>query len=206
MGHALKTAAACGMGGPILFASVVAALTVRERGFMLTLGWDPLVAPTRDWPSGLALGPEGFVMTATFLVCGLILAFFVFGLLREFRSDKGGRTASIFLFLAGLAMCLLAFPTDPTNSAAPATLHGRLHDGAFATVGVALLASMAAFGFVFRRRGQWGTAIFSWGTAALIVPSFTVKGIVFYFFLAAFLAWSEVAALRLLRGGVGGWG
>ena len=195
----LKAAAVCGICGPILFAGVLVTLSFLEYGFMLTLGWNPLTAPTCDWPSGLALGPGGFVMTAAFPACGLLLVFFALGLRRGFRTARAGSTASILLALAGFAMCLLAFSTDPTNSAAPPTLHGLIHDAAFAVLGCTLLASLAAFGFAFRSRGKWTTAIFSWVTAALMVPSFTEKGIVFYFFLAAFLAWCEAAAVQLLR-------
>ena len=67
MPRMVKAAAVCGIAGPILFAVAVAALSFLERDFMLTLGWDQLTAPTRDWPSGLALGPGGFAMTAAFL-------------------------------------------------------------------------------------------------------------------------------------------
>ncbi len=199
----LKTAAMCGIAGPILFAGVVVTLSFLERDFLLSLGWDPLTAPTRDWPSGLALGPVGFAMTAAFPASGLLLVFFAFGLRRRFKTVPAGAAASILLAVAGLAMCLLAFATDPTNSAAPATLHGRIHDAAFAVTGVALLASLVCFGFAFRGDGRRAFAVFSWVAAALIVPSFTVKGIVFYFFPAVFLAWCEAAAVQLLRSGSG---
>ena len=100
-------------------------------------------------------------------------------------------------------MGFLAFPTDPTNSALPATLHGRIHDAAFVALGVTLIASLVAFGFVFRAGKKGGAGpIISWMTAALIVPAFAVKGIAFYLFLAAFLAWCETAAVRM-RGRAG---
>jgi hypothetical protein len=200
MRRMLKTAALCGIGGPILFAGVLVTLSFLEHDFMLTLGWNPLTAPTRGWPSGLALGPWGFVMTAAFIASGLMLVFFAFGLRHAFRAAPAGSTASILLALAGFAMTFLAFSTDPTKSAAPATWHGRIHDAAFIILGVALLASLVAFGFVFRTENKWhANAVISWVTAALIVPSFIVKGIAFYFFLAAFLAWCEADAVRLLR-------
>jgi hypothetical protein len=204
MRRSLKAAAVCGICGPILFAGVVITLSFLELGFMLTLGWNPLTAPTRDWPSGLALGPAGLVMTAAFPACGLLLVLFSFGLHRGFQKTRAGPAASILLAVAGFAMCLLAFSTDPTNNAGPPTLHGLIHDAAFAVLGCMLLLSLAASGFAFRSRGKWTMAVFSWVTAVLIVPSFTAKGIVFYFFLAAFLAWCEAAAVQLLRSELGG--
>jgi hypothetical protein len=65
---------------------------------------------------------------------------------------------------------------------------------------VALLASLTAFGFVFRSgKKRDATALVSWLTAALIVPSFILKGISFSFFLAAYLSWCVAAALKLRR-------
>jgi hypothetical protein len=194
----LKTAAACGIGGPALFAGVLVVLSFLERDFMRTLGWNPLTAPTRDWPSGLALGSLGGIMTTAFVACGLMLIFFGLGLWQAFHATRSGRVASILLALAGLAMAFLAFPTDPTSSAAPATLHGRIHDAAFGSLGAALLLSLAVFGFVFLGRRWRVNVVLSWVTVALVVPSFTVKGFVFYFFLAAVLAWCPAAAVRML--------
>jgi hypothetical protein len=75
-----------------------------------------------------------------------------------------------------------------------------MHDAAFVVLGVTLLVSLVAFGFIFRTEKKWrANMVVSWVTAALIVPSFIVKGIAFYFFLAACLLWCEAAAVRLLR-------
>ena len=183
-----------------MLSGVIVVLTIVEHDFMVTLGWDPLTAPTRDWPSGLALGPWGFVMTAAFIVCGLMLVLFAAGMRTAFRWERGGPTASLLLASAGLAMCILAFPTDPTNRALPLTWHGFIHDAAFLALGAALFASLAAFGFVFLARERWrANAILSWSTAALIVPAFSLKGAAFYLFLAAVLTWCEVTALKFLR-------
>ena len=200
MRRVLKAAAFCGMGGPVVFAGVLAALSFLEKDFMYALGWNPVTALTHDWPSGLALGPLGPVMTAAFIACGLVLVFFAFGLRQAFRAAPAALAASMLLALAGAAMGFLAFPTDPTNSPLPPTLHGRIHDAAFVSLGITLMASFVAFGFVFRTGKKHGAGtIISWMTAALIVPAFAVKGIAFSFFLAASLAWCETAAIQLLR-------
>jgi hypothetical protein len=196
----MKAAAFCGIAGPILFACALAGLSFVERDFMTSLGWDPLTAATRDWPSGLALGTWGFVMTSAFIIFGLLLVFFAFGLQKAFHAAPAATAGSCFLALAGLAMSLLAFSTDPTNGSGPATVHGRIHDAAFVVLGATLLASLVAFGFAFRAGRKWNVhAVISWVTAALLVPSFVIKGIAFYFFLAAYLVWCEAAGLKLLR-------
>jgi hypothetical protein len=41
-------------------------LTFAQYGFMRDLGWDPLGASDVPWPSGLALGPLGWLQAANF--------------------------------------------------------------------------------------------------------------------------------------------
>src|SRR5215211_7960244 len=72
-------ASLAGIIGPILFALVLTVLTIAQDDFMRTLGWNP-TGPVIDWPSGLALGPYGWLMTITFFVCGALMAFFAYGL------------------------------------------------------------------------------------------------------------------------------
>jgi len=196
----LKAAALCGIAGPVIFAAVIVVLTFLERDFLYSLGWNPLTAATHDWPSGLALGPIGFIMTAVFIAGGLALVFLARALRQAFQESRAAPAASVLLALAGVAMCLLGFSTDPTDSRALPTLHGRIHDAAFAALGAALMGALLLFGFVFRVKAvPRARTLLSWITAALIVPSFTVKGVAFYFFLAACLAWCETAGFALLR-------
>ena len=75
-----KAAVLGGLIGPILFAFVVTTLTILKYDFLLTLGWHPLKAPTFDWPSGLALGKYGWIMTLTFITSGLMMTIFASGL------------------------------------------------------------------------------------------------------------------------------
>ncbi len=58
----IKLAARAGILGPLLFGGVVTTLTILKYDFLLSLGWDPLYAPTFDWPSGLSLGKYGWIM------------------------------------------------------------------------------------------------------------------------------------------------
>jgi hypothetical protein len=200
MTRAMRAAIVAGTAGPLLFAGVVTALTILQRDFMASLDWNPLTAPTRDWPSGLALGPLGPVMTLTFILCGGLFVVFARGMRDAYRSARGAAAGSRLLALGGLAMALLAFPTDPTYRHLPLTWHGLLHDAAFAVLGAALSLSLAAFGFSFRTAGRGrAMTIFSWITAALIAPAFALKGLAFYAFLAAFLTWCVAAAIGLLR-------
>lgn len=192
-------AALAGMIGPLLFGGVVSALTVIEYDFLRGLGWEPLSMTTVIWPSGLALGPYGYVMTAAFLINGLLVALFGLGLGQALPATIVARLATALLMLAGLAMLGLAFPTDPGRTT-PVTVNGWIHDLCFAAVGFTLFPSMLAFGWEFRQSARWrGLSAYTWLTTALAVPTFAFKGAAFYAFLAAILAWTGIVAGRLKK-------
>ena len=189
----IRLGALIGMIGPLLFALVIAGLTVVQADFMRSLGWDPF-GPVIDWPSGLALGPYGWLMTAAFFLSGSAMIFFAYGL----RLALKEKLATTLMMLAGFAMMGLIFTTDPTLGSTSRTWHGLLHDGFFVLLGLTLMPSMLVLGFVFRQKEQWkDLSIYTWCTVALAVPTFWLKGVAFYVFLLAILVWDEVIALRL---------
>ena len=94
----------------------------------------------------------------------------------------------------------LAFTTDPTIRSTPATWHGRLHDLSFVLLGVFMLLSMLSLGRAFQNDPRWRKfGLYTFITAAYAIPSFALKGIAFYLFLGAILAWSVTVAIQLLR-------
>lgn len=193
-----KFAAICGIVGPPLFGITVFALTVLEDGFMRSLGWRPL--RVIDWPSGLALGPYGLWMTIMFILSGLFMSIFALGLRKALGKGTAPHTGTLGLFVAGCFLALLAFPTDPTFRSYPKTWHGFLHDMFFVLLGLALLASMISLGWAFRKDPCWkGYGLYTYITAAFALPSFALKGVAFYLFLAAILTWGFLIARKLLK-------
>jgi hypothetical protein len=198
-----RLAILCGLIGPIFFAVVVTGMTILKYDFLRGLGWHPLHYPTFDWPSGLALGPYGGVMTTTFIFSGLMMSIFALRLGADLATVRrtsftSARIGSILFALAGLAMAGLAFTTDPTIRSTPATWHGRLHDASFVSLGLTLLPAMIFLGCAFQNDPRWSRlAPYTWITAALILPAFILKGIAFYLFLAGVLLWCEVVAWQL---------
>jgi uncharacterized protein DUF998 len=189
----IKLAALAGILGPAIFAAVVTGLTFAEADFMRSIGWDPF-GNVLDWPSGLAMGPYGWLMTINFFLSGAMMAFFAYGLKLALQE----KFATTLLMLAGFAMMGLIFTTDPTIRSYPKTWHGILHDSFFAVLGVMLMIGMLLLGRVFQKHEHWkNLSIYTWGTLALVVPTFWLKGMAFYVFLAAILIWSEVVAFRL---------
>jgi hypothetical protein len=189
----IKLAAFAGIIGPAIFAVIVTGLTIAEANFMRSIGWQPF-GNVLDWPSGLAMGPYGWLMTINFFISGAMMAFFAYGLKLALQE----KFATILLMLAGFAMMGLVFTTDPTIRSYPKTWHGFLHDGFFAVLGVMLMSGMLLLGRVFQKHEEWkNLSIYTWGTLALVIPTFWLKGMAFYIFLAAILIWSEVIAFRL---------
>jgi formate hydrogenlyase subunit 3/multisubunit Na+/H+ antiporter MnhD subunit len=112
----LKLAARAGIIAPLLLAVVVTGLTIIQAEFMRSIGWNPF-GPVIDWPSGLALGPYGWLMTLAFFVCGGMMAIFAYGL----RLALEEKFATTLLMIAGIAMMGLIFTTDLTLDPAPRT-------------------------------------------------------------------------------------
>ena len=196
----IKLAARAGMIGPFLFGVVLITLTVLKYDFLLSLGWHPLQAPTFDWPSGLALGSYGWIMTTTFILSGLMMTLFASGLRFSLPPIRRAQIGTRLLTLAGLALMGLAFTTDPTLTSTTRTWHGLLHDASFVLLGLTLMPAMIFLGFAFRDNKYWNNlSYYTWITVALALPTFWLKGAAFYVFILAVLIWCEVIAFRLVK-------
>jgi hypothetical protein len=192
----LRLAVIAGIVGPILLGSVITILTIVERDFMTSIGWR-LDAPI-DWPSGLALGPYGWIMTATFLLSGLLIILFASGLRLSLPRLRLASISTRLLIAAGYGLIGLTSSTDKTIRTTPATWHGRLHDSSFVVIGLTLMPSMILLGLIFLRDKRWkDLAVYTWVTVALAIPTFWLKDSTFYIFLLAMLVWCEAVALRL---------
>jgi hypothetical protein len=192
------SAAIAGTIGPVLFGSVLISLSVLEYDFMLGIGWHPVTNPADAWPSGLALGPYGFAQVANFVVSGLLLAFFSLGL--HLGTKDGPPLGPAFLFVAGTAMMLMGFETDPIRRIGPRSLHGLIHDAAFVIFVLAFLAALFSLWRRFEANSRWrGHARYTLATGMLAVLLLLLPGVAYYLFIVMLLAWIEVTAIRLWR-------
>jgi uncharacterized membrane protein YidH (DUF202 family) len=196
----IMAAALAGMIGPILFGTVLLALSALEYDFMLGIGWHPLTDPAGAWPSGLALAHYGPVQVANFVVSGLLLAFFSLGLHLGVRDGYGSPLGPAFLFAAGVAMALMGFETDPIRRVGPRSMHGLIHDAAFVIFVLALLAALFSLWRRFEADPRWrGHARYTLATVILAVLLLFLPGVAYYLFIVTMLAWIEVTAIRLWR-------
>jgi hypothetical protein len=196
----VRVGAFAGTVGPVLFGVVLVVLTVVQYDFMIGIGWRPLQDPAGAWPSGLALGPYGWVQVLNFVVSGLLLILLALGLHCATTSGHGSRVGPALLFVAGAAMALMGFNTDPISREGPRTLHGLVHDLAFALFVLALLPS---FFFLWRGlRGEAsrrGHARYTLATAVVAALLISLPGVAYYLFIVVVLVWMEVTATCLLR-------
>jgi hypothetical protein len=196
----IMAAAIAGMMGPALFGTVLLALSALEYDFMLGLGWRPVADPAGAWPSGLALGPYGPVQVANFVVSGLLLAFFALGLHLGATNGRGSPFGPALLLLAGTAMSLMGFETDPIRRIGPRSLHGLIHDAAFVIFILCFLAALFSLRQRFKADPRWqGHARYTLATEIIAVLLLLLPGVAYYLFLVALLAWIEVTAIRLSR-------
>ena len=196
--NAVRLAGLAGVIGPLWLGGTIAALTFIEYDFLRSLRWHPIDAPTVDWPSGLALGPQGGWMVAAFVGGGALLPLFAWGLQRGIRA--GSALGPVLLAAAGVALALLGFKADPTYIPTPRTWQGSVHDGAFVLLGLTLFPAMLALAARFRRDPHWrGQATYTLATLLLAAPAFAIKGAAFYLFLLAIMVWFVVTGVRLSR-------
>jgi uncharacterized membrane protein YidH (DUF202 family) len=196
----VRAAALAGMVGPVLFAATLLALSVIQYHFMLKIGWRPLANPAGAWPSGLALGPYGWIQTANFILSGVLLMLFAAGLHLETKNCRGSRMGSVSLFVAGAAMALMGFDTDPIRRTGPRTPHGLIHDLAFALFVVALLAALFLLWWRFREDAPWrDRAHYTLATGVVAALLLLLPGVAYYLFIGVVLVWFEATALRLWR-------
>lgn len=194
----VMAAAFAGMLGPVLFVSVLLALTALQYDFMLGIGWRPLADPAGAWPSGLALGPYGALQDATFVVSGLLLALFSVGLNIGTPDGQSSLLGPALVFMAGIAMALMSFESDPIQRIGLRSLHGLVHDAAFVLFVLTMLTALFTLWRRFRRDLRWrGHARFTLAAGIVAVLLLLLPGVAYYLFIVTLLAWIFVTAVRL---------
>jgi hypothetical membrane protein len=143
----VRIGALAGIGGPLLYAAVVAG-----TGY-LTPGYNPLT----QWIS--ELGATGAPYATAFNVLGpgifgLLSVVFALGLWRGLKGGPLAFTAAALVTIAGIAGILEGiFPCDP--GCIPVTMTGSLH----LTIGLVpllgMLAAMEIFAFTVRKDPGW---------------------------------------------------
>jgi Protein of unknown function (DUF998) len=164
----LRNAAFAGMIGPALLAIIVV-LSVAQYGFMVDLGWDPIGTSDVPWPNGLTLGPLGWLQVVNVILFGLALIVFAARLHRGVAARvRGSVIDPVLLVVAGVALVLAAFKTDPSLSGGSQSRHGLVHGLGFLLLVLSLLLSFLLLWWRLRRDSLWrGYDLYTIITAAL---------------------------------------
>jgi hypothetical protein len=140
-------------------------------------------SPWRHPVSSLALGPNGWIQSASFVVAGVLLLAFTRGLGRATSGMAAARwgarlmsAAAVILVVAGL------FVTDPVSGYPPGTparptaltVQGTVH-AACALLGfVILVAAMFVFARAFARRRERGWTVYSLASGLVTTAAFVL--------------------------------
>ena len=156
-------------------------------------GYDPLRHPV----SSLALGPSGWTQSANFVVSGLLVLAFAFGLRSALGKDSVWGPLLVGIWAVGLIGAGV-FVTDPVSGYPPGTpdqlpgysWSGALHDLFSLPAFVALAAACFVLARRFAARGERGWAAYS-----------AVSGVVFVVgFVLASMGFGQVEGLTDLAG------
>jgi Protein of unknown function (DUF998) len=144
--------------------------------------------PLRHPVSSLALGPDGWMQVANFLVTGALYLSYAVGLWRAPMTVVGTRIGTILIGAAAVGLLgAAAFVTDPVsgyppgtpNAAGDYTTSGALHDLLSTPTFFGLPAAGFVFGHWFRRSGNRRWAIYSIGSAVMMLIFFGLASAAF---------------------------
>ena len=159
-----RIAGLAGMLGTTLFT-----LSFTINGFMR-----PDYDPVQRYVSELSIGPTGWIQMVSFLILGVSIMIFAFGIRATFPTGKASRAAPILFMIIGISYVLSGlFVTDPQAMFDnQKTLHGIIHGIVGALVFSLSAASCIVLWRRFRIDEQWrslSTFSFVAGIAMMIL-------------------------------------
>ncbi len=196
---AVRTLAAIGIAGPLVFAAAVLFQDAVQYDHLVANGDDPL---TTSPVSVNALGPYGWIQVLNFGVLGVSVMALAVAAHRGIQGDGRSVVGPALLGLWGVAFLLSMFPIERQ----PQTFGGQAHAVAFL---LASLVLIPMYVFMWRRLRQspgwerFGRYTLAMGvlTLPIEIGSIALQQVVpfswFYVWLAAQLLWCVLLGLRL---------
>lgn len=192
-----------GLAAPIIFVAVVLALTAAESTFLRRSGWSAVHRTKVEWPSLLALGNQGWLLTATLVVCGALESAYGLWLVRVARGRV--RIAASLIVVLAVGVALEAFTADGPH-ARTTSWHGRIHDLAYGLIPLGAIGAAAILAMPsskpdqqppLRLASRLAVAAMSVGLGLAAVDS--IAQLARYLLFGAILVWLVIVALVTLR-------
>jgi hypothetical protein len=199
--HRARLAAIAGMVAGPLFLATVVVLSWLRYDFLRSLGWTILDEHNVPWPSGLALGGNGWAQMVNFAVTGLLLLVFVRALRHELPHRRSARVAAALMTVMAVALVTSAAPTDRDFTAEPSTWHGWTHGISFITIVLCSVLTPLVTSRALRGDPRWRPMAAVSLAVALICPLslFVPSQVGFYLFLIILFGWFTALAMRFSR-------
>ncbi|WP_182378688.1 DUF998 domain-containing protein [Nocardioides sp. WS12] len=188
-----------------LLPGVMAGLTLRQRDFLDRVGWSPVGRTDTQWPSLLALGPDGWVLSAAF-ACSAVAIGAQAAAVFQASGDRRGRGVGMLIGAGAVGLAAVAFPADLPGTA-NGSWHAAIHNGFYPLIPLCTTAAAALHGYG-RPAGAAPSAIrVSQVMAPLMLVSFAgtavdeVAQLSRYFAFTLFAAWLAMIGAQLVRQG-----
>jgi uncharacterized membrane protein YuzA (DUF378 family) len=161
MGRELRAGAIAGAVAPFVFLLGVVGICWLQKDFMERFGWDRI-------PSGLALGPDGWLQIVNFILFGVLLLAYARAVSAVPARDRWDRAAHLLVGLAGVAAVMLAFKDDADGET---TWQGAVHAGAYLAWLPSIVISYPLTWRRLRARPAWRAAPVWVSAVALLLPA-----------------------------------
>jgi hypothetical protein len=131
--------------GTVLLAATFLVLTIAQRDYLRSQHWSPVHRTPTEWPSLLATGPHGWLLSATFATSALLMGVFALSMARYALavSTTQRRFVVAGVLLAAIGLVGIAFPADPAT-AQTTSWHARVHNSAYPLIPLGVLITMLA--------------------------------------------------------------
>ena len=158
---------------------------------LLRSGYDPMSM----YISALSLGNRGWIQISNFMVFGLLLWIFTFGLSKEFQTGKAARVGRIILSIISILFFISGpFVMDPAETPAnQMSFHGLIHGISGGIVFLLMPIVIFVFLRAFRSDKRWQT--FVWWT--FILGTIEALGVIAFIYVSKIPASQKIYATWL---------
>jgi hypothetical protein len=135
------------IAGTLLLAVTFFSLTVAQRRYLQSQHWSPVHRTPTEWPSLLATGPHGWLLSLAFAISALSTVVFALSVITDAGrlSAWERRLDATGVLLAALGLIGITFSADPAT-ATNISWHADVHNFAYPLIPFGVLITMLTHG------------------------------------------------------------